>query len=54
MMHFQSEPSGGREIALLLKANKLLFPEGQDGACKVCSSSVDWENAGNKTGFCLL
>lgn len=48
MNPFQSELSGGREIAPLLKANKLFLPEGQDRACRESVALAQTENPEKK------
>lgn len=47
MISFQSESSGDREIAPLLKANKLCLPEGQDRACRQSAATAQ---TGEKVG----
>lgn len=52
MNPFQSELSGSRETAPLLKANQLFLPEGQDGGCR--ESTVQSENPEKKKRQSLL
>lgn len=54
MNPFQSELSGGRETAPLLKANKLFLPEGHDGAYRESAATAQRENPEKKKTVFLL